>query len=224
MSSQNQPRKSFVIWMTIIAFLAMLPGTLAQTETRRPPQGTNTPKVLIFKSKGVPHVPRASLPDAPPPPAPLSAADKSQIVASLNIPGLTAPGSVYVRLSPRKNGVAGKAFLTFRYTYGVYGEHQLTSLASPGKVVTIHLRPEAAGRLYLIDCAVGSGRVAGSYQIWRKGGSSYSFKLLQTIESVPDARVQHLIFVLETVNGWWYEFDIRRDSAWYFYSCEVTSL
>jgi hypothetical protein len=154
MSSQRPRKKLFVVWMTLGVFLATVPAALAQTEIRKLRQGTSIPKVLIFKSKGVPHVTRSPLPDAPPPPATLSPADKSQILASLNIPGLTAPGSVYVRLSPRKNGVTDKGFLKFHETYGVYGEYQLTSLASPGKVVNIHLKSEAAGRRYLIDCAV----------------------------------------------------------------------
>jgi hypothetical protein len=129
MSYQNPHKKPSIALMTVIAFLAIVPTLWAQTE-RRKPQGTSTTKTLIFKGSGVPRMPQDPGPNPPSPPLPLSVVEKNQLLKSLNLPALTGPGSVYVRLSARDTYVADKGFLHFRNANVVSGvkSHQATRI------------------------------------------------------------------------------------------------
>jgi hypothetical protein len=225
MSYQNPHRKSSITFMTVIAFLAIVPTLWAQTE-RREPQSTSTPKVLIFKSKGVSRPANRGAQPSSAPPA-LSLVQKNQILKSLNLPALTGPGSVYVKLNTRDTYVADKGFLNFikAKVMDGGGESGYTSLGwgsqPKDNVVEIHLKSEAAGRRYLIDCRVNSWQGHGTFKIWNGNGD-----LLQTIEGTgPQAsHGQHLVFVLEAADDGWHEFRIAGNSDWWFYSCEVTNL
>jgi len=173
-------------------------------------------KLLIFKSKGVS---RTSEEDGSSAPPDLSVALKKEMLKELNLsPG---PGSVYIKLTPRNSYVAGKGFLYFRNPIVVTGKDDNAAWGPPlndtEKFVEISLKSEAAGRRYLIDCAV--NQTAGSnFKIW-KGYND----LLQTIESA-GAPGQHLVFLLDATDNGWHMFKISGGAGWYFYSCEVTNL
>ena len=219
---QNPHRKSSVTLMTVIAFLAIVPTLWAQTE-RRKPQGAVTPKVLVFKSEGVF---RTANRQAQPSSAPstLSVAEKNQLLKSLNLPPLRGAGSVYLRLNPRDTYVADKGFLNFMKAKWLDGDGD-SGYAALGwgdpkdNVVEIHLKSEAAGRRYLIDCYVLTSE--GPFRIWNGNGD-----LLQTIEGTGQeaSHGQHLVFVLEAAADGWHEFRISGSSHWWFRSCEVTNL
>jgi len=210
--------------MTAIASLALGQTLLAQRETRRPPQGTR--KVLIFKSKGAPLTSEDDGSSAPPN---LSVASKKEMLKELNLP--SEPSSVYIKLTPRNSYVAGKGFLHFRNPNVVASSVEHAYWGPPlndEKFVEIRLKSEAAGRRYLIDCAV--KQVYGSnypFKIWKglmEAGVSFNASdLLQTIESV-GAQGQHLVFLLDATDNGWHTFRISGGAGWYFYSCEVTNL
>ncbi|HEY8224033.1 MAG TPA: hypothetical protein VIG25_02070 [Pyrinomonadaceae bacterium] len=222
MSNPDRLKSSFVA-LTIIAFLALCPTLLAQRETRPSSQGRATPKVLIFKSRGVSRAPQDAGPQPLPPPKELSAASKKEMLKDLHL--AQEPGSIYFKVTLRNSFVAGKGYINFGNPYSVESYHDHVEWQPPNnekqKFVEIFLNSEAAGRHYLIDCTVNQVYMSNyPYKIWR--GST---DLLQTIEAQNNAIYgQHLVFVIEATDDGWHSFRISGGGNWYFYSCEVTHL
>ena len=215
MSYHNPQRASFVVLLTAIASLALGQTLLAQRQTRTPPQGTR--KVLIFKSKGVSRTSEDDVSSAPPN---LSVALKNEMLKELNL--TRGPGSVYIKLTARNNYVLGKGFLFFKNPTAVKGDADNAFWALPDNekedFVEINLKSDAAGRRYLIDCAVKQVGIISPFKIWAGGN-----ELLQTIESA-GVQGQHLVFLLDATDDGWHKFRISCGRGWFFYSCEVTNL
>ena len=220
MSYQNLHREPSIALMAVIAFLAIVPTLWAQTE-RRTPQGTSTAKGLIFKSKGVSQSPADQGAQSSALPT-FSVVRKNQLLKSLNLPPLTGPGSIYMRLNPRDTYVSGKGYLRFENPDNVDGGAKsaywgsVIGFVEDASRVEVHLKSEAAGRRYLIDCSV-KHTTGDEFKIWNGND------LLQLVQA-GSPNGQHLAFVLDATTDGWHKFQISGGSGWYFHFCEVTRL
>ena len=175
------------------------------------------------------------------PPAPagqrlaaLSLAEKTKLLASVALP---APGTVYVTLSPSRPLVANQGALAFEHPQLVDGgwDYVTWKLWHPGvgesyddkwtleegkgvKRTGIWFKSEAAGRRYLVDCAVSRPPTGATQTFSVFRGDA----LVQETELPDDGG--HLVFVVETQDASWYGFTLMSDRTWTFWWCEITRL
>ena len=172
-------------------------------------------------------------------PGALSLAEKTNLLKAIGLPG---PGTVYVTLSPSRPGVTNHAALAFERPRVLDGWEdyatwrlwdpdtedvkQLRSQEGTGvKRLGIWFKSEAAGRRYLVVCAVmrgapdlgGSDNLTQAFTVSRPDGSH----LLTS--SVPPGG-GHVAFGVETQDASWYGFMLASEFTWTFWSCEITRL
>ena len=148
----------------------------------------------------------------------------------------STPGTLYVKLTPQSPSVTNRGALVFDspklveggQNYAIWGSQAPPAGGSKGSL-WLGLRP-AAGKKYLIDCAVRSDSPQASFAVTGPAGTA-SMKVV----AVPGG--QHLTFVLDATDNNWVPFQISGTGVpgnfggmtsspveWTLYSCEVTNL
>jgi hypothetical protein len=188
--------------------------------------GRKSGAVPVFKGGA-----NRSTPGRRPPPAPVSLS----LDAIKNLIG-GEPGAIFVKLTPKDPSVINRGALVFvSPTLVEGGENYATWGPSSANVsffgseghLALWLRP-AAGKKYLIDCAVQSGSEGAVFSITGPSGTA-------PMQVAGVAGGQHLTFVLDATDNKWQGFQIRgvgsKNKAgfgskmeWTFYSCDVTNL
>ena len=188
--------------------------------------GRKTGAVPVFKGGA-----NRSTAGRKPPPAPVSL---SRDAVNNLIGG--EPGDIFVKLTPKDASVANRGALVFvnptlvegGENYATWGPSSANvSLFGSEGYLGIWLRP-AAGKKYLIDCAVQSASAGAVFSINGPSGTA-------PMQVAGVVAGQHLTFVLDATDNKWQGFQIRGVGSknkngfgskmeWTFYSCEVTNL
>jgi hypothetical protein len=213
----------------VIALLVLL-GYLIISQPHNLAQGGNQTRrqdgIHVFKGGG-----RNRLGRKPPGPTSLSALDLKKLAGLVG----SAPGSVYVKLSPQEPSATNRAVLVFVSPKLVETGLNYATWGPPGSIngqgaqgsLMLWLRPATGGK-YLIDCAVESSSPNAYFVVTGSNGSA-------PMEVKAVAGGQHLTFVLQATDNDWQSFQITgngtknqlgvsSDVDWTFYSCEVTNL
>ena len=173
-------------------------------------------------------------------PGALSLAEKTDLLKAIGLPG---PGTVYVTLSPSRPEVTNHAALAFERPrvldggedYATWGLRDPDTASADSvqpsqegtgrKRLGIWFKSEAAGRRYLVDCAVnrgapdsgGSDNLSNTFRVSRSDGS-------HLVSSSVPLGGGHVVFAVETQDASWYGFMLMGHGTWTFWSCEITRL
>ena len=177
-------------------------------------------RVVELKSGSIPAAKPQRLPGAP---ASLTAVERLQLLKGLGQQQTLPAGTMYLKVSSSEMEVNNRGSLQFSNADWVDGgdgiSRFLPNVDEKYQFVQLTLKSEAAGRRYVVDCAV---RPFDNQNVPFKI-RNYEGELLQTIESSGD-KGQHLVFAFEGPDSNWHSVRISRPGGWYFYSCEVTTL
>jgi hypothetical protein len=147
----------------------------------------------------------------------------------------SAPGTVFVKLTPQDPSAVNRGVLVFvspklvetGLNYATWGPPSSINAQGAEGSLMLWLRP-ATGNKYLIDCAVESSSPGAHFVVTGPSGTA-------PLQVGAIAGGQHLIFVLDATDNKWQPFQITgsgnksqygisSDVEWTFYSCEVTNL
>ena len=215
---------------SVVIALVTLVGCLVAPPSKVLAQGTDRSKrdeaIRVFKGGGRDRPSRK-----PAGPASLSALDVKKLAGMIG----SAPGSIYVKLSPQEPSVTNRGVLVFVNPKLVETGLNYATWGPPGNInfqgaqgsLMLWLRP-ATGAKYLVDCAVESSSPNAHFVVTGPQGTA-------PLDVVAIAGGQHLIFVLEATDNKWQPFQITGTGTksqygtsspveWTFYSCEVTNL
>jgi len=164
-------------------------------------------------------------------PTSLSAIDVKKLAGLVG----SAPGSVYVKLSPQEPSATNRGVLVFVSPKLVETGLNYATWGPPGNInfqgaqgsLMLWLRPATGGK-YLIDCAVESSSPNAHFVVTGPNGTA-------PLDVKAIAGGQHLTFVVEATDNKWQPFQITGTGTksqygissaveWTFYSCEVTNL
>jgi hypothetical protein len=214
-----------------IALVTLLGCLIAASPSKVLAQGVDRGKrqdgIHVFKGGGRDR----SVGRRPGGPTSLTALDLKKLAGMVG----SAPGSVYVKLSPQEPSATNRGVLVFvnpklvetGLNYATWGPSGNINFQGAQGSLMLWLRP-ATGSKYLIDCAVESSSPNAHFVVTGPNGTApFDVKAI--------AGGQHLTFVLEATDNKWQPFQltgtgtksqygISSDVEWTFYSCEVTNL
>jgi hypothetical protein len=205
-----------LILSTLLTGLGFTPKALGQAREQNQIQSEITKKAPVFKSNGAISKTKPPQP-APPPPVALTTSAVKALIGN-------SPGTVYAKVTPSQPRVTNRAVLMFSDPHaldgGYWNEEGVATWGNGATPSTGNVTLEvkaSANKKYLIDCAVKNSAYspAAPYAVVEyTSGDTFAL----------DAVNGHLVFLLDTQSAGWREFTISRNSAWSFYSCEITNL
>lgn len=224
---KNQSALSILIFLAGLMLFGLCQMSPAQIVRTSPPLVRATPppppakKAIVFKGSGVmqprPESQRLRQLSFP---ATLSAARSSAALreamssGGVTVMGGEMPLETYVMLNPQTSYVAGKGSIDFVRPLMVDARNNLVGYTESGSGFDLYIKPDRAGRWFLINCGVNA--LAGSpFRIFGPDGT--------IAESSINGSGNLQAFIVSQ-NTEWQKIGVDRPSGWWFLSsCQVTT-
>jgi hypothetical protein len=211
---------SIVIGLMLSALLiGLTPKVLGQGRERNQTQPANIPRVPVFKGTGgaATRVTSRKLPPPPPAPQLLSSVFRNQIFNQLG----GKPVAEYCKVTPQVPYIADRCYLEFDnfQTVRIGQNWTLAHNQTLPAFASFNIKPFAAGKKYLIDCAV--HKFYNELQSLNVNGN---FDTSPQFPASVSPTNNHLLLALHATSSNWIYFSISKYdlTPFYFYGCTAT--
>lgn len=155
-------------------------------------------------------------PAAPSPPPPMSPPQRAALLQAAGVSS-SGTGNTYVHLDPRSLAVQPHGWIIAQGGL-MSGMPGIDISAGEDGAVMMNIDSEAAGRMYVVDCAIDLPLdQTTTFEVKDFFGQGS-----QTITLAGTS--QHVAWVLQTADDGWYTFHATADHAWKLFSCDVSRL
>ncbi len=211
-------RLALITAVVTVLLNGLRPASRAQRGDQDKTQPASIPKVPVFKGSGgtATRATSRKLPPPPPPPQLLNSGFRNEIFKQLG----GKPVAEYCKVTPQIPHMADKCFLDFEGFYSIRSNENMAiafyQSGSPS-AATFYIKPLAAGKKYLIDCAVHPLETQ-SLNVYGNFVTSPPFPA-----SVSPTN-NHLLLALEATDSHLYYLQIYKNdlTPFYFYGCTAT--
>jgi hypothetical protein len=214
--SRNQSYGSIMLLILSALLIGPAPKVLSQGRERKQIQSGSIPKVPVFRGAGgTNRTTSRKLPPPPPPPQILSSGFTNQIFNGLG----GKPVGEFCKVTPQQPHVADRCYLNFDNFSSLRSDENMASAfyeTSPA-IATLSIKPLAASKKYLIDCAV--------HPLETQPLDVYgNFLTTPPFPAKVSPTNNHLLLAVDATSSNWLYFQMYKNdlTPFYFYGCTIT--